>query len=208
VIACDQALAEVKFMRDSNLKALAKLRLVLSGEGEEKDETRIVRIETDLDGVQHEVTGFLGQMMAKRLPANVAARARRLLRLADELESVSDEAAAILRAKKRLAKDGQDFSDVSRERILSLHDRVATFAVRITALVESPRPPVPLANLQSESKNIHELVRASRQSQLSRIGPDDPMSPARVLVELDVINAYERIRAYYLNIAETLADGK
>ena len=29
-----------------------------------------------------------------------------------------------------------------------------------------------------------------------------------VLVELDVLNAYERIRAYYLNIAETLAGGK
>ena len=30
----------------------------------------------------------------------------------------------------------------------------------------------------------------------------------RVLVELDILNAYERVRAYYLNIAETLAGGK
>jgi hypothetical protein len=28
------------------------------------------------------------------------------------------------------------------------------------------------------------------------------------LVELDILNAYERIRGYYLNIAETLAGGK
>ena len=40
------------------------------------------------------------------------------------------------------------------------------------------------------------------------VGPDDPTSPMRVLVELDIINAYERVRAYYLNIAETLAGGK
>ena len=33
-------------------------------------------------------------------------------------------------------------------------------------------------------------------------------SPIRVLVELDILNAYERVRAYYLNIAETLAGGK
>ena len=32
--------------------------------------------------------------------------------------------------------------------------------------------------------------------------------PIRVLGELDIINAYERIRAYYLNCAETLAGGK
>ena len=35
--------------------------------------------------------------------------------------------------------------------------------------------------------------------------PVNAGSPNRVLVELDVINAYERIRAYYLNIAEALA---
>jgi hypothetical protein len=40
------------------------------------------------------------------------------------------------------------------------------------------------------------------------VGPDDPDSPLRVLGELDIINAYERVRAYYLNIAETLAGGK
>ena len=54
----------------------------------------------------------------------------------------------------------------------------------------------------------HELVRTSRQGQLNRIGPNDPNSPVRVLVELDILNDYERVRAYYLNIAETLAGGK
>ena len=44
--------------------------------------------------------------------------------------------------------------------------------------------------------------------QLDRVGPDDPASPIRVLAELDILNAYERIRSYYLNIAETLAGGK
>ena len=49
-------------------------------------------------------------------------------------------------------------------------------------------------------------MRTSRQGQLNRIGPDDPNSPIRVLVELDILNAYDRARAYYLNVAETLAD--
>ena len=37
---------------------------------------------------------------------------------------------------------------------------------------------------------------------------NDPNSPVRVLVELDILNAYERVRSYYLNVAETLAGGK
>ena len=51
-------------------------------------------------------------------------------------------------------------------------------------------------------------MRDCRRVQLGRVGPEDPGSSVRVLGELDIINAYERIRAYYLNCAETLAGGK
>ena len=92
--------------------------------------------------------------------------------------------------------------------ILDVHDRTMAFAERISALVKSPRPGFDLGAVQAESKALHDLMRTSRQGQLNRIGPNDPNSPVRVLVELDILNAYERIRAYYLNIAETLAGGK
>ena len=50
--------------------------------------------------------------------------------------------------------------------------------------------------------------RSRRASQLGRVGPEDPGSSIRVLAELDIINAYERVRSYYLNIAEVVAGGK
>jgi len=59
-----------------------------------------------------------------------------------------------------------------------------------------------------ENREIHEFIRDCRRLQLGRIGPEDPGSAIRVLGELDILNAYERIRAYYLNCAETLAGGK
>ena len=40
------------------------------------------------------------------------------------------------------------------------------------------------------------------------MGPDDPDSPIRVLAELDILNASKRIRPCYINVAETLSDGK
>ena len=46
------------------------------------------------------------------------------------------------------------------------------------------------------------------RNQLDRVGPDDPDSPVRVLAELDILNAYERIRSCYINMAETLAGRK
>lgn len=161
-----------------------------------------------LDKVQKEVTEFLGAIMSKRLSFSVAERARRLLRLTDELESVSDECAAILRIVKRVMRQKQKMSETSIALLLDVHDRVANFAREVTQLIRSPRVNVELDKLQAESRAIHEYLRDCRRVQLGKVGPEDPGSSIRVLGELDIINAYERIRSYYLNCAETLAGGK
>ena len=208
VIACDQALTEVIFMRESNLDLMDCARKVLAGESDDKVETHIVHREDILDNVQREVTEFLGSIMSNRLPLEVAERAQRILRFTDELESVSDETAAVLKAVKRLRKQGEEISSVSRELLLSVHDRVEAFAHKVTPWIRSPRPAIDIKMVQDESKAIHEFLRDCRRAQLGRVGPEDPGSSLRVLAELDIINAYERIRSYYLNIAETVAGGK
>lgn len=205
VIACDQALLEVNFMRDSDLELLHDVRNVLTAQADTKLEDHIAHREEVLDNVQHEITEFLSKIMVKRVPTEVAARARRLLRMSDELESISDEAATILKVTRRLRKDGQQFSDPSRQVLLNIHDRITSFATEISSYLKSPRPPFDLANIQAQAKELGTLIRSSRQGQLNRIGTNDPTSPIRVLLELDILNAYERMRGYYLNIAETLA---
>ena len=208
VIACDQALMEVDFMKASNLDLLDCARKVIAGESTAEIEKHIVHREDILDNVQKEVTEFLGSIMSKRLALDVSERARRLLRLTDELESVSDECATILKVVKRLRRQKQKISQVSMTQLLGIHELVEAFAQKVTPLIRSPRVPIDLEKLQGESRSIHDYVREARRIQLGRIGPEDPGSSVRVLGELDIINAYERIRAYYLNCAETLAGGK
>ena len=208
VIACDQALLEVTFMRDSDLELLASVGKVVSGEATGRDEEHILHREGVLDNVQREVTEFLGRIMVKRAPTAVSERVRRLLRLSDELESISDEAATILKASRRLRKGGQDFSDQSRQTLMAVHGIVASFAETVSALIKSPRPQFDLPAVQSTSHDIGERIRLARRGQLDRVGPDDADSPIRVLAELDILNAFERIRSCYINIAETLAGRK
>ncbi len=210
VIACDQALREIDFMKQSNVELLDCARKVLTGETERdpRPEKHIVHREDILDNVQKEVTEFLGSILSKRLPLDVAERARRLLRLTDELESVSDECATVLKVVKRLRGQKQRISSVSAAVLLDVHDRVSSFAADVTPLICSPRVPFDLEAIQRRSSELHEFVRERRRAQLGRVGPEDPGSAVRVLGELDIINAYERIRAYYLNCAETLAGGK
>jgi phosphate:Na+ symporter len=208
VIACDQALLEVQFMRDSNLELLSCLKKVLAGESDYRTEEHIIHREAVLDNVQKEVTEFLGKIMVKRAPTEVSARVKRLLRMSDELESVSDETATILRAVRRLRKGGQKFSPQSQRTLEEVHDKVAASAEKISGFLRSPRPKFDLALVETESQELGDFIRECRRRQLDRVGPDDPGSPTRVLAELDILNAYERIRSYYLNIAEILAGGK
>lgn len=208
VLACDQALMEVTFMRESDIELLAGVRCVLMGESDDKQREHIFHREDVLDNVQREITEFLGKVMLKRLPSDVAERARRLLRLTDELESVSDEASTIVKVVNRLDATHQTISDVSLGVLLNVHDRVVAYAEKISKLIVSPRIPFDLAAVQAESSEIRKFVWNCRQGQLNRIGPDDPQSALRVLGELDILNAYDRVRSYYVNIAETLAGSK
>ena len=81
-------------------------------------------------------------------------------------------------------------------------------AETVSGLIKSPRPRFDLAALQANSHDIGGRIRNARRNQLDRVGPDDPDSPVRVLAELDILNAYERIRSCYINMAETLAGRK
>ena len=208
VMACEQALKEVRFMAESGLDLLEHIRKVLSGTATKQDEEHIFHREDVLDNVQKEITEFIGKIMVARLPLEVADRARMILRLSDEFESVSDEAPSILKAVRRLRADGQKISDASSMAILSVHDRVAAFAEKASASLFGKGPALSAEAAHSESRDLHQFIRNIRKGQLGRIGPDDPTSPVRVLVELDILNAFERLRSYYLNIAQTLAGGK
>ena len=90
----------------------------------------------------------------------------------------------------------------------ALCPRGTVFPYFCTAIAESAGPARIRFMMVEGWQTFHDFVRVCRQGQLGRVGPEDPASSMRVLVELDILNAYERTRAYYLNIAETLAGGK
>jgi phosphate:Na+ symporter len=208
VIACDQASMEVSFMAESDIDLFETAYKVYDGDFDEKDANHIIHREDVLDNVQREITEFLGKIMTSRLPSDVATRARELLRITDELESISDEFPSIVKVIKRLHRQKQRISDESTEVLKKAHLMVFDFAKQVTDAIGKPRGVFPVALAQSKSKELYDAIRELRQGQLLRIGQDDPMSPLRVLVELDILNAYNRIRGYYLNIAEILAGGK
>ena len=209
VIACEQALREVAFMAESDMELFSGILAVLEGrDADGRIAEHIAHRENVLDNVQREVTEFIGDVMSARLAADVAVRARAILRLCDEFESVSDEAPAIVKAARRIAGGGGGLpAGAARDTILSVHGRVQAYGGRVSSALGSPHPESALSGFAAESRALRVMVRDARQSLLAGIS-SDASAPLRTLAELDILNAYSRARACYTNIAETILGGK
>ena len=206
-IACEQAAREVLFMANSNVEMMVNVRGAIDGTAEDKDVDHVFRREDILDRVQQEVTEFLGRVMTSRLPEEVAGQARSLLRVTDELETISDEECTIIKALRRFRDGGGEFAGDARNVVLDIHARVSAFAAAVNVSLEfceNEFGKKPVANADELSEDIRQRVRDARQSALGTVGS----SPMRTLAQLDILNAFDRIRSCYLNISQTLAGGK
>lgn len=205
-IACAQAFSEVCFMSDSTDEILKTVRNVVSGEGGRKEEEFVFSREDLLDRVQREITEFLGRVMRSRLPVAVADQARSLLRITDEFESVSDETCVIVKSMGRVRENG-GIGDGDAAVLLDIHDSLSAFASSVNVSLrfcETKMGERPVDGYYALCSGIRERVRNARHDALMSVGRDE-RSALKVLSRLDVLNAYDRMCGYYLNIAETVS---
>lgn len=196
-------------MASCALKSLNDFREILAGTRKEELERSIFEAEDMLDTVQHEVSDFLGKVMSAHLPLDVAYRARMLLRVADEYESVSDEVQALLKMIMRMRSNGMTLSDEGRDEMLALHDMCSNFADKVTEafrLGKSLAPEV-LANMHTQSHAISQRIKEVRAAQLQRLTDHDPNAdPIKVVLLMDLLNVYRRLKEDCLNIGEAIID--
>ena len=206
-IACEQAFREVEFMALSNVEMMTNVRNAISGTADENEVEHVFRREDILDRVQQEITEFLGRVMTTRLPLNVADQARALLRITDELESISDAECTVVKALKRFRASGGEYENEAKEVVLDIHSRLTAFADSVNVSLKASGTEMgvkPVANADELSEDIRTRVRDARQAALLTVGD----APMRTLAQLDILNACDRIRSCYLNIAQTVAGGK
>lgn len=209
VVAVEQARKEVENMSHRCETLLDDFRKVLLGEADETIENGIFHAEEELDVLQHEVSGFLGVIMATNLPSDVANRSRMLLRVADEYESVSDEAAALLKQFIRMRKANMRLSDRGRADLITLHDMCRGFAATVSEAFRQGKAHAAdlLAHMHPDAAGISARVKEIRKAQMTRMADHDPtIDPLCVVVVLDVLNIYRRLKEDCLNIGEAMLE--
>lgn len=202
-----QSQKQILFMGESVELMLEKLAIVLeNAEPDEELEKKIFNRENILDNVQKEIMVFLGELISGQVPYDIMDKARRQMRMADEYESVSDYAAAILKGLRKLRKNNLVFSPEGIEEFKDLNRRVLDYVKKVNAAVRFEDSQAAML-LLPVSADITRIMKDYRQRHLDRL-TEGKVTALSSLVYTDMVNSYRRMKDHTLNIAEVTAGEK
>ena len=205
--AIEQSRHEIRRTDQHVRDMLNDLRLVITDET--SAETVIQKVfnqENTIDEVQIEVTKFLTDLLSEELSHDVADEARTQLRLAAELESMSDDVSAVLKLYLRMREAGVRFTDAQQKELIGLHDLIAGYydSVR-SGLENAPEDYSP--EILQESFNITGAIRDLRNRHWNRLS-EEAVAPLISTSYMDIANSYRRMKDHLLNIGEAAVGGK
>jgi len=207
VIGVEQSRSELGRMSERLEKMLSRVREAVAGEElDPRSVRKVFHGEEVLDIMQKEVTVFLTGLLSTNVTHDVADEARRILRMADEYESVSDYCANIMKLLLRLEKAGLVLRDEDRTNVLALHDEVADYTKMISIACQQNHPEV-VSKAHSRGDGITHMVRDLRAKHLAAVSETRP-DPLMTVVYIDLLNAYRRMKDHAMNVAEALAGEK
>ncbi|MEN8255957.1 MAG: Na/Pi cotransporter family protein [Verrucomicrobiota bacterium] len=202
-----QSQGQLNFMAESVEGMMGQLRTCLDeGVDNAKLVEKIFRREEILDNVQKEIFLFLSHMVAGQVPLEVSEKAHMQMRIADEYESLSDYIVNVLKGAKKMEQNKLPIDGSAKEKLLALHDRVATYIVKIAEYMKDESSDH-LAWANSEGAAISDLMKEIRREHLERLQKEE-VSPYCSLAYTDMLNFYRRMKDHALNIAEVVAGEK
>jgi phosphate:Na+ symporter len=208
-IAIQQSYKELlKMGRDTN-DMLRSFKRMLSNEDPDRQTAELLfRKEDELDVIQKEIAEFIGDMMEGNITHEVMQEASGHLRMADELESISDYVQSLLKLRLKMRDTGLNFSEGGLKDMIELHEKVAEYVHLLNeGLVREDATPEYFSEMRTKGLAVTNLMKECRQRHLTRV-TEGITSPLMSLIYTDMLTAYRRIKDHAFNIAEVLAGVK
>lgn len=206
-IAIEQSRREILVMVDGVDKMFGYLRTNLQAEKWDAAlEEKTFRREDIMDNIQREVTVFLGQLLQGRVSATVIEEARLQLRLADELESLSDEIVTLMKLHRKAHKNQLYFSKEDHEDILKLLDQAREYLNIVSNGLQNEDLEI-MAKAHAKTTTFSRMTKESRRNYLSRISENN-VSPLQSLIFTDVLKTFRLMNDHLLNAVEAVAGEK
>ena len=208
-IALEQSYKELIKMGTMSTAMLHELKPVISNADPDPAVTQaIFQKENDLDVIQKEIVEFIGDMMAGNVTHEITQEASAHLRMADELESISDYVQNLLKLRLKARDTEQQFSQGGLEDLTTLHANVAEYLdMTCEAISHKNKTSDFFSEMQTKGLAVTNLMKECRTRHLVEVGKSQ-VNPLMSLIYTDMLTAYRRIKDHAFNIAEVLIGEK
>jgi len=207
-LAIEQSADELKEMGSQVIKMMDKLKYVVDNEDYDGEEAKaIFKKEEILDIIQKEITQFIGKIFSRNPSRAIAEECRTQLRVADELESVSDYIEKILKLYIRKDKSKLVFTTQGISELKDLHEAVNNFIIQTVDAVEKNNTEF-LVEATLINKQVVKAIKSVRNAHLDRMESTDSSTITVSLIYSDILNSYRRIKDHTMNVVEAVAGEK
>ncbi len=182
--------------------------IVQSPTPDEKLIDQAFRQEEVLDMLQDEVIEFMADLLSGNVSHDVAEIARSQLKMADELESISDYLIVILKSALKLQKSGLTLPEPIQTQICELHNQVEAYMLMIHRYYAARKDGIELlTEVHAQGRSITSRVKSIRDIFLKQMS-EDRLDPQVIMAVNTQLNAYRRVREHSQNVAEAIVGVK
>lgn len=208
-IAIQQSYKElIKMGHDADDMLRSFKRMLSNEEPDRQTAEQLFEKENELDVIQKEIVEFIGDMMAGNITHETMQEASGHLRIADELESISDYVQSLLKLRLKMRNTNLQFSEGGLKDLIGLHEKVAEYLHLLNeGLVREDATPEYFSAMKAKGLAVTNVMKECRERHLTRVG-DGTVSALMSLIYTDMLTAYRRIKDHAFNIAEVLAGEK
>ena len=161
-----------------------------------------------LDKLQDEVMEFMADLLSGNISHEVAEIARGQLRMADELESISDYLIVILKSMLKLRQSNLTLPEPVRTQIYDLHDCIESHMLMIHKFYAMRKHGMELlTEVNTQGRSITIRVKTIRE-QFLKMMSDERYDPQLIMAVNTQLNAYRRVREHAQNVAEAIVGVK
>ncbi len=202
-----QALAELVKMSNIVENIFSKTRTYLNKPQDRDLLAKEVRRKEDItDRIHIEMAVFLGHVMEAPLSNEDTQKIKSILRMTDELESIADYCASIVKSAERAYKDNIVFDEKTQNDIEALADRTAELFDTVHDCIVSYGK-IDIESLKPQWEAFNSMLESVKDSHLQHL-TEKNITPMASLTLSDIVVSFRRIKNHTVNLAEAYHGGK
>jgi phosphate:Na+ symporter len=206
-MAIERSRIEVIRMGNNCLRLSEKVaELTTAAEPEQRMIDSAFHQEEELDTLQDEIIAYTSDLLSGNISHELGEAAHQQLRMADELESISDYLIVILKSYLKMRKDRLDIPEPQKAEFKELHSETEIYLSMILRFYSARRTDLIdlTTEVHAQGHSLNRKAKAVRNEFVKRMS-EERFDPQVVIAFNTQFNAYRRVREHAQNVAEAIA---